>query len=181
MGGDLHAPRVEAASQLLTSAAQFLKSAAQFFKSAAQFLENCSAVFKNCSAVFIICSAVFGICTCRLCCRARNLHHAGFKSAHAGLQLECAGIRSTRRIIVLSRTHPQGRPFRAPSCLHFSAEGCARGGGVTDHMLPDSPTCEKPDGQAFTTLQMLRLGVDIDTCYIDGWPDHVVRVAGCFA
>ena len=65
MGGDLHAPRVEAASQLLTSAAQFLKSAAQFFKSAAQFLENCSAVFKNCSAVFIICSAVSGNLHCR--------------------------------------------------------------------------------------------------------------------
>ena len=110
--------------------------------------ENCSAVFKNCSAVFIICSAVFGICTCRLCCRARNLHHAGFKSAHAGLQLEGAGIRSTRRIIVLSRTHPQGRPFRAPSCLHFSAEGCARRSWVADHMLPDSHTCEEPDGQA---------------------------------
>ena len=134
-----------------------------------------------CSDVFGICPAVSEICTCRLCCRARNLHHADFKSAHAGLQPECAGIRSTRRIIVLSRTHPQGRPFRAPSCLHFSAEGCARGGGVADHMLPDSPTCEEPDGQAFTTLQMLRLGVDIGICYIDGWPDHVVSVAGCLS
>ena len=51
VGGDLHAPRVEAASQLLTSAAQFLKYAAQFFESAAHILENSSAVFKNCSAV----------------------------------------------------------------------------------------------------------------------------------
>ena len=157
------------------------ESAAQFFKSAAADFKNCSAVFKNCSAVFQICSAVSEICTCRMCCRARDLHRAGFKSARAGLELVCAGIRSARRLIVLSQTHPQGRPFRDPSCLHFSAEGCASGGGVADHMLPDSPTCEKPDGQAFTTLQMLRLGVDIGICYIDGWPDHAARVASCLA
>ena len=56
-----------------------------------------------------------------------------------------------------------------------------RGGGVADHMLPDSPTCEKPDGQTSTILQMVRLGVDINICYIDGWPDHVASVAGCLA
>ena len=37
VGGDLHATRVEAASQLLKSAAQFLKSAAQLLKYAAHF------------------------------------------------------------------------------------------------------------------------------------------------
>ena len=35
VGGDLHAARVEAASQLLKSAAQFLKYAAHVFKYAA--------------------------------------------------------------------------------------------------------------------------------------------------
>ena len=52
---------------------------------------------------------------------------------------------------------------------------------MADHMLPDSPTCEEPDGQAFTTLQMFRLEVEINICYIDGWPDHVASVAGCLA
>ena len=65
VGGDLHATRVEAASQLLKSAAQFLQSAAQFLKSTAADFKNCNAVFKNCSAVFIICSAVSGNLHCR--------------------------------------------------------------------------------------------------------------------
>ena len=65
VGGDLHATRVEAASQALKSAAQLLKSAAQFLESAAQFLENCSAVFKKCSTVVIICSAVSWNLHCR--------------------------------------------------------------------------------------------------------------------
>ena len=82
VGGDLHAPMVEAASQLLKSAEQFLKYTAHFFRYAAQFL-NISVlfvVFVKLQQILVTNAVRFLEIALQLCCftRRKLVHGAEF-------------------------------------------------------------------------------------------------------